>query len=216
MGLSCVYCSSNDILNVQIVSRPEVIDSSGLSASHKPNLCSFGHLKKYQLTGTGSGSGGAASEGDGGGGANLGRRVLGYTRHNAVGAPAHHLYRDGEGPCDMDGVLGDVGDGAMSEVDDVMGGDMVALPDFSFDDDHSDVSPRGVASSNRGGVLASSSTGEEGTTANLRGMLKRQDTFGDEFYENWEKVVTVESGSAPPSVNEVCVFEYRRCLLFMM
>jgi hypothetical protein len=116
----------------------------------------------------------------------------------------------------MDGVLGDVGDGAMSEVDDVMGGDMVALPDFSFDDDHSDVSPRGVASSNRGGVLASSSTGEEGTTANLRGMLKRQDTFGDEFYENWEKVVTVESGSAPPSVNEVCMFEYRRCLLFMM
>lgn len=184
---------------MQIVSRPEVIDSSGLSASHRPTLCTFGHLKKYQSTnsGTGSGSGGmdrVEPEDREAGGANQGRRVLGYTRQFAPNAPLQYRDSTSIDSCDMDAVLGVVREGVMSEVDDMMSGDMVALPSFSDEDSGEHIHEAGRFS--LGGVSSvgveedSSSTNE---AVSLRGMLKRQDTFGDEFYDNWEKVVTVQT-----------------------
>lgn len=151
-----------------------MIDSSGLSTSHKPNLCAFGHLKKYQQTTSGPSSAVAISSGGEKIGANLGRRVLGYTRQRASSCST-------ESSSDVDRVLSN-GPGdlvAQSEVDSLMGGDVVALPNFSMSDDDDEKETKEEPVSRRG---------IEGA------MLRRQDTFGDEFYENWDKAVIVEEG----------------------
>ena len=175
---------NNTIMFPQIVSRPEMVDSSGLATAHKPTLCTFGHLKKYQ-----HGVSSTSTEpdnvtgGDRASMSQLGRRIIGYSRPHASDSAEFVTQGDAY---DVDAVVTQGRrDTTLSAGDDCMTGDLVVLPDWDEQKQTGGIHP-----------VEEQQVDTTDDPVLMRGMLRRQDTFGDEFYENWEKVITVKSPAA--------------------
>ena len=152
--------------------KPDVIDSgAGSTGTHRPHLCPIGHLKKYHQAVE---LGGGSKQQQPSSSLLPGRRIIGSSRV-ALGKDSENLSssnRINESYMEVAPLASAqlVGKSALDD-------DVIKLP--SAIDSYPQAPP------------PDSETG----TFMRPPMIKRQDTFGDEFYDNWDKSVAVTGES---------------------